>query len=87
MKKIIIIGIGKGDEHQLKWVYDALPTEELKEMFLNQQFDIYDMTSYPEKGDAIDAIIENYKDVVAVVAVHLNGIPDSLHLSKNPDYY
>ena len=87
MKKIIIIGIGKGDEHQLKWVYDALPTEELKEMFLNQQFDIYDMTSYPEKGDAIDAIIENYKDVVAVVAVHLYGIADSLDLSKKPDYY
>lgn len=87
MKKIIIIGIGKGYEHQLQWVYDALPNEELREMFLNKQFDIYDMNSYPEKGDAIDAIIENYKDIVSVVAVHLYGIADSLDVSKKHDYY
>ena len=86
-KKIIIIGIGKGDEHQLEWVYDALPTEELKEMFLNQQIDMYDMRSYPEKGDAIDAIIEDYEDIVAVVAVHLYGIANSMDLSKEHDYY
>lgn len=53
MQKIIIIGIGDMYMHQLKWVYDALPTEELKKMFLNNQIDLYDMTSYPEKGDAI----------------------------------
>lgn len=87
MKKIIIIGIGKGYEHQLQWVYDALPTEELKEMFLNQQLDIYDMMSYPEKGDAIDAIIENYKDVAAVVAVHVYGIADSQDMTKKSDYF
>ncbi len=87
MKKIIIIGIGKGSEHQLKWVYDALPTEELKDMFLNKQFEIYDMRSYPEKGDAIDTIIENYKDIAAVVAVHLYGIYRSTDLSKGSDYY
>jgi len=87
MKKIIIIGIGKGYEHQLQWVYDALPTKELKDMFLNKQFDIYDIKSYPEKGDAIDAIIENYQDVAAVVAVHLYGISRPTDISKEPDYY
>lgn len=87
MKKIIIIGVGKGYEHQLQWVYDALPTEELKETFLNKQFEIYDMRSYPEKGDAIDTIIENYQDVAAVVAVHLYGIDRPADISKKSDYF
>jgi hypothetical protein len=87
MKKILIIGIGKGYEHQLEWVYEALPTEELKEMFINKQFDLYDMTSYPEKGDAIDALIENYKDIAAVVAVHLYGIYCPRDISTKHDYF
>ena len=71
MKKIIIIGIGEMYKHQLQWVYDVLPTEELKQMFLNGQIDLYDMMSYPEKGDAVDAILRDAEDVVAVVAHHL----------------
>lgn len=71
MKKILIIGIGEMYRHQLEWVYDILPTEELKQMFLNGQIDLYDMMSYPEKGDAVDAILRDAEYIAAVVAVHL----------------
>ena len=71
MKKILIIGIGEGYKHQLQWVYDILPTEELRQIFLNGQIDIYDMRLYPERGDAVDAILRDAKDIVAVVAHHL----------------
>ena len=71
MKKIIIIGIGDMYKHQLEWVYDVLPTEELKQMFLNGQIDLYDMMSYPEKGDAVDAILKDGENIAAVVAHHI----------------
>ncbi len=86
MKKIIIIGIGEMHKHQLEWVYDVLPTEELRQMFLNGQIDLYDMTSYPEKGDAIDAILRDAEDVVAVVAHHLYWQED-LSPIKIPYFY
>lgn len=86
MKKIIIIGIGEMYEHQLEWIYDVLPTEELKQMFLNGQIDLYDMTSYPEKGDAIDAILIDAEDVAAVVAHHLYWQED-LSPIKIPYFY
>ena len=68
MKKIIIIGIGELYRHQLEWVYGVLPTEELRQIFLNGQIDLYDMMSYPEKGDVIDAILRDAEDISAVVA-------------------
>lgn len=71
MKKILIIGIGEMYKHQLPWIYDVLPTDELRQMFLNNQIDLYDMSSYPEKGDAVDAILRDSEDIEAVVAVHL----------------
>ncbi len=86
MKKILIIGIGEMYKHQLKWVYDILPTEELKQMFLNGQIDLYDMMSYPEKGDAIDAILRDAEDISAVVAHHLYWYKDS-HPIKAPYFY
>lgn len=86
MKKIIIIGIGEMYKHQLQWVYDILPTEELKQMFLNGQIDLYDMSSYPEKGDAVDAILRDAEDVVAVVAHHLYWHKDE-SLIKIPYFY
>ena len=42
MKKIIIIGIGEMYKHQLEWVYDILPTEALRQIFLNGQIDLYE---------------------------------------------
>lgn len=86
MKKIIIIGIGEMYKHQLESVYDVLPTDELKQMFLNGQIDLYDMTSYPEKGDAIDAILRDAEDVAAVVAHHLYWEED-LSPIKIPYFY
>lgn len=86
MKKIIIIGIGELYRHQLEWVYDVLPTEELKHMFLNGQIDLYDMTSYPEKGDAVDAILRDAEDVAAVVAHHIYWQKDA-SLIKIPYFY
>lgn len=86
MQKIIIIGIGEMYEHQLEWVYDILPTEELKQMFLDGQIDLYDMTSYPEKGDAIDAILIDTEDIAAVVAHHLYWQED-LSPIKIPYFY
>jgi len=86
MKKILIIGIGEGYEHQLQWVYDILPTEELRQMFLNGQIDIYDMRSYPEKGDAVDAILRDAEDIVAVVAHHLYWHKDESPI-KVPYFY
>ncbi len=86
MKKILIIGIGEMYKHQLEWVYDILPTEELKQMFLNGQIDLYDMMSYPEKGDAIDAILRDAEDISAVVAHHLYWHKD-LHPHKIPYFY
>ena len=71
MKKIIIIGIGELYKHQLQWVYDVLPTEEFKQMFQKGQIDLYDMMSYPEKGDAVDTILRDVEDIVAIVAHHL----------------
>lgn len=86
MKYILIIGIGKGYEHQLQWVYDILPTEELRQMFLNKQIDIYDMSSYPEKGDAVDAILRDSENIAAVVAHHLYWHKDE-HPTKIPYFY
>ena len=86
MKKILIIGIGEGYEHQLQWVYDILPTEELRQMFLNGQIDIYDMRSYPEKGDAVDAILKDGENIAAVVAHHLYWKKD-LYPVKVPYFY
>ena len=86
MKKIIIIGIGEMYKHQLEWVYDILPTEELKQTFLNNQIDLYDMTSYPEKGDAVDAILRDADDIAAVVAYHLYWKED-LSPVKIPYFY
>ena len=86
MKKIIIIGIGELYRHQLEWVYDVLPTEELKHMFLNGQIDLYDMMSYPEKGDAVDAILRDAEDVACVIAHHLYWQKD-LSPVKAPYFY
>ena len=86
MKKIIIIGIGEMYKHQLEWVYDVLPTEELKQMFMNNQIDLYDMTSYPEKGDAVDAILRDAEDIKAVIAHHLYWQKD-LSPVKIPYFY
>lgn len=86
MKKILIIGIGEMYKHQLPWVYDVLPTEELKRMFLNGQIDLYDMSSYPEKGDAIDAILRESENIEAVVAHHLYWQKD-LSPVKVPYFY
>ena len=86
MKKVLIIGIGEGYEYQLEWVYHALPTEELKEMFLDGNVDLYDIRSYPEKGDAIDAIIRDYEDIAAVVAVHLYWYKDESSYKKDVCY-
>ncbi len=86
MKKIIIIGIGEMYKHQLEWVYDILPTEELRQMFLNGQIDLYDMMSYPEKGDAVDAILKDPENVSAVVAHHLYWQKD-LSPIKTPYFY
>ena len=83
--KIIIIGIGELYIHQLQWVYDVLPTEKLKNMFLNGQIDIYDMMSYPEKGDAVDAILKD-ANIAAVIAVHLYWQKD-LSPIKVPYFY
>ncbi len=86
MKKILIIGIGEMYKHQLECVYDVLPTEELRQMFLNGQIDLYDMMSYPEKGDAVDAILRDTYDITAVVAVHLYWHKD-LSPIKVPYFY
>jgi hypothetical protein len=86
MQKIIIIGISEEQKYQLESVYDVLPTEELKQMFLNNQIDLYDMTSYPEKGDAIDAILIDMEDVAAVVAHHIYWQED-LSPIKIPYFY
>jgi len=86
MKKILIIGIGKMYEHQLPFVYDVLPTEELRQMFSNGQIDLYDMSSYPEKGDAVDAILRDSEDIEAVVAHHLYWQED-LSPVKIPYFY
>ena len=86
MKKILIIGIGKMYMYQLPFVHDLLPTEELKQMFLNNQIDLYDMSSYPEKGDAVDAILRDSEDIAAVVAYHLYWQKD-LSPVKIPYFY
>lgn len=86
MKKIIIIGIGEMYRHQLEWVYDVLPTEELKQMFLNGQIDLYDMMSYPEKGDAVDTILKDGENIAAVVAMHLYWKKD-MYPVKAPYFY
>lgn len=86
MRKIIIIGIGEMYKHQLEWVYDVLHTEELRQMFLNGQIDLYDMTSYPEKGDAVDAILRDAEDIATVVAHHLYWYKDTAPV-KIPYFY
>jgi hypothetical protein len=86
MKKIIIIGINEEHKYQLESIYDVLPTEELKQIFLNGQIDLYDMTSHPEKGDAVDAILIYAEDVVAVVAHHIYWQED-LSPIKVPYFY
>ncbi len=86
MKKILIIGIGELYKFQLEWVYDILPTEELRQMFLNGQIDLYDMMSYPEKGDAVDAILRDSENISAVVAHHLYWHKDE-HPTKVPYFY
>jgi len=87
MKKIVIIGIGNGYEHQLDWIYDVLPTKELINMFLDKQIDVYDIMHYPEKGDAIDEIVKNHKDIAAVIAVHIFGMKKGSAKSANHDYF
>ncbi len=86
MKKILIIGIGELYKFQLEWIYDVLPTEELKQMFLNGQIDLYDMMSYPEKGDAVDAILRDAEYIAAVVAHHLYWHKDK-YPCKVPYFY
>ena len=86
MKKIIIIGIGEMYKHQLQLVYDALPTEELKQIFLNGHIDLYDMTSYPKKGDAVDAILKDGEHIAAVVVHHLYWQKDLAPI-KIPYFY
>ncbi len=55
-------------------------------MFLNGQIDLYDMTSYPEKGDAIDAILRDAEDISAVIAHHIYWQED-LSAIKIPYFY
>jgi hypothetical protein len=86
MQKIIIIGISEDQKYQLEEIYNVLPTEELKQMFLNGQIDLYDMTTYPEKGDAIDAILIDMEDIAAVVAHHIYWQED-LSPIRTPYFY
>ena len=85
-KKILIIGIGEMYKHQLEWIYDVLPTEKLRQIFLDGHIDLYDMSSYPDKGDAVDAILRDAEDIAAVIAVHIYWQKD-LSPVKIPYFY
>jgi len=73
-------------KHQLKWTYEVLPTEELRQMFLNGQIDLYDMMSYPEKCDAVDYILKDAENISAMATHHLYWQKD-LSPIKIPHFY
>jgi hypothetical protein len=82
MKRVVVIGwtkkSSKDDRFSLMFIagqlYTAGKTELahlLRDQLINNQLDVYDMATRPEKGDAMDHL---GADVVMVIALHLYGI-------------
>lgn len=76
--RLVRIGVGIGYEHQHAWVERALKRHDLPTEY--DEFEDFDMASWPEKGDAVDHI----KSGDVVVGVHLAF---SERLCKEPTYF
>src|SRR5579863_2077251 len=80
MSRIICIGRQKGnddDTRALKYIGEWLAKrqgyEALAARITAEDLDVYDMSTEPTKGDGIKALLR-YRDVEAVVALHIFGI-------------
>lgn len=60
----------------LRSIYDTLPTESIRISFVLGQINLFDIMSGPEKCDAIDFIVNNWKEISAVVAYNLCWVED-----------
>ena len=85
---IISIGYSPDYSWQLDRVLDdmkILGWENLHKKMLNREFDVYDMATVPEKGDARDHI---RPETPLIIALHLYGMryDDRYHYSSGPGY-
>ncbi len=70
-RRVIVIGLGTHSRKQIDWMFTWHVPEDIIREIAEGRADEYDMTSWPERGDALDHIT---KDTRAVVAFHLYGI-------------
>ncbi len=73
---IVVVGLNSQEDYfSLAWIAAWLaenrPEMKLTRRILARDYDVYDMTTKPEKGDALDAIGSNTR---LVIAMHLFGI-------------
>ena len=84
MKRIVVIGwtkkSDKDDRFSLMFIAGQLHTAGrtelahlLRDQLINNQLDVYDMATRPDKGDAMDHL---GADVTMVIALHLYGIDE-----------
>jgi len=80
VSRIICIGRQRGsddDARALKYIGEWLAKrqgyEALAARIVAEDLDVYDMSTQPKKGDGIKALLR-YRDVEAVVALHIFGI-------------
>jgi hypothetical protein len=76
MKKIIVIGLNQPEDLYTlfrisEWLDEHRPGLEVGERIRTNDVDLFDMTTLPEKGDALDYITT---DTQLVIALHLFGI-------------
>jgi len=84
---IIVIGYSPHYSWQLDRVVDdmeKLGWDNLRDQMLDREFEVYDMSTLPEKGDALDAITPN---TPLIVALHLYGMHPSDRYTFYPAGY
>lgn len=91
MGRIICIGRQTGsddDARALKYIAEWLGKragyETIAARLKTEDMDIYDMSTLPKKGDGVRALLR-YRDVEAVVALHIFGIDFTVgQIQRNP---
>ena len=87
--RIIVIGCREfHDQQVLRNITDWTLTNGRPELFKLMsvgKLDHYDITTKPEKGDAVDAL-RKHKDTICVIALHLFGLDHDCSTYKNDLY-
>jgi hypothetical protein len=91
MSRIICIGRQTGSDDDAlalkyiaEWLGKRAGYEVLAARLKTEDMDIYDMSTLPKKGDGIKALLR-YRDVEAVIALHIFGIDLSVgEIERSP---